>query len=103
MSDQINDGGPVFPTSTTVVERFLPDSGLANKHYAGQTFHGLSKRDYFAAAALTALIAGSCSVDGQLMLSEACAEKGIDPKNPEKLIAKAATDYADALLKELEK
>jgi len=44
---------PAFPISTSVVERFRPESGIADKHYPGQTCNGLSKREYFAAMPLT--------------------------------------------------
>lgn len=37
------------------------------------------------------------------MLTDACQEKGVEFSRPEKLIAKAAFDYAAAMISESEK
>ena len=73
MSNQINDGGPAFPS---------PPSQHSNGFYS--TGNGMTLRDYFAAAALQGLMAahtsGGCLVDD--------------------LYAKYAYDLADAMLKQ---
>jgi hypothetical protein len=45
MADEINDGGPAFPFGVD-----YGDGGY-------EQFHGMSLRDYFAAAAMTGLLA----------------------------------------------
>jgi hypothetical protein len=73
MSNQINDGGPAFPS---------PPSQHSNGFYS--TGNGMTLRDYFAAAALQGFMAahtsGGCLVDD--------------------LYAKYAYDLADAMLKQ---
>lgn len=70
MTNKPNDGGPAFP---------VPDGAD----------DGLSKRDYFAAAALTGLIAATVGMHGRGCV-ELLGER----------LAKAAYDAAEAMLKE---
>ena len=56
MSNQINDGGPAFPTNATATTHgFYQDGQPCATHYG--TTPGMTLRDYFAAAALQGSIA----------------------------------------------
>jgi len=56
MSEPINDGGPAFPLGPTAgTMKPHPDGGLVVTHYGMEG--GMTLRDYFAAAALTGMMA----------------------------------------------
>jgi len=62
MSDNINDGGPAFPTSitaTSVIRKSDKEDVVTN--YGMDP--GMTLRDYFAAAALTGIISSSYRED----------------------------------------
>lgn len=71
----MNDGGPAFPYEATQFTR-----------------EGASLRDYFAARAMAAII----SVDDTLSIGEVALKHG---KSPADIIAMAAWNYADAMIK----
>ena len=75
---QVNDGGPAFPTvATATTHGFYADGQPCMTHYGSRS--GISVRDYFAAAALQK------------------ASIGLNPSADE--IAKLAYYMADAMLK----
>lgn len=80
--EKINDGGPAFSLDFMPVN--LP--GVPT---------GMSLRDYFAAKAMAALIAHT----GTDMADEMMRVGGYGNGEVDKLVAKCAFDYADAMLK----
>lgn len=80
MPERIDDGGPAFPVDG------LRDNNGNIVHRA----EGMSRRDYFAAKALPALIA---CFDAQDL--DDCANKS---EAPEQLVARRAYAYADAMI-----
>lgn len=80
MSEQIHDGGPAFPVSTS-------DPRIGHQDgYSTWQFPGLSVRDYFAAKAMQGI----------------CASGAIDRMSIED-IASCASAVADAMLKDRSK
>lgn len=77
-----NNGGPAFPQ---------PEMAF------GAVGPGLSARDYFAAAALTGMLANPYGVE---RVVKQCAENN---STPGEVIVKAAFKYADQMLKERDK
>jgi hypothetical protein len=58
VSENINDGGPAFPTvATATTHGFYADGQPCMTHYGSRS--GISVRDYFAAKALQGLLADS--------------------------------------------
>lgn len=83
MSAPRDDGGPAFPA---------PDAG--EEHFSQKSaYMGMTLRDYFAAKALPAVIAGSCA--GQHHPGSASGKLG---GKTEDLIAMDAYAMADAML-----
>jgi hypothetical protein len=55
VSENINDGGPAFPTvATATTHGFYADGQPCMTHYGSRS--GISVRDYFAAAALQGML-----------------------------------------------
>ena len=83
MSNRINDGGPAFPLGTTAgTMKPHPDGTLIVTNYGME--HGMTLRDYFAAAALQGLLAydGDCSTAIGLAYHTADAMLDWRKKNP---------------------
>lgn len=70
MTEQIKDGGPVYPQSIRVPENGMDANGYGTCRTVTLAKGGMSLRDYFAAAALTGLLAGQYSNGAQANLSE---------------------------------
>lgn len=69
MSNQINDGGPAFPTGPNFgTMKPHPDGTLIVTHYGMQS--GVTIRDYFAAAALQGLIASRGSMSTRFLAED---------------------------------
>lgn len=79
--EKIEDGGPAFPIQPSVA----PDSR--------EPVWGLTKRDYFAAAALTGLLANE-TVVGQMALASKTDEQATEA------FSVWAFQYGDAMLKQ---
>lgn len=79
--ERINDGGPAFP---------LP---LGNEDI-DPSVSGMTLRDYFAAKAMAALIGQT----GTEMADQAMIDNGFGNGQVDRLVAKCAYDYADAML-----
>ena len=80
MSTQHNDGGPEFPNQPIYSEQH----GWTHPNAIGDSFSGLSLRDYFAAKALNGYLAGRNSTHVSSYRDEA---------------AVACYDYADAMIR----
>lgn len=80
-------GGPAFPN--TWFDRDSTGQMVSREHY-----EGMALRDYFAAKAMAALIEKT----GTAMADEAMRTLGYGPGETDKLVAKCAYDYADAML-----
>jgi hypothetical protein len=63
MTNQINDGGPAFPTQATAKTTRTDKAQPVQTHY-GST-HGMTLRDYFAAAALQGILARGQSLSSK--------------------------------------
>lgn len=94
MSDKINDGGPAFPGFTDT-----PGYGCCKRVGGEGDFlwenhtTGLSKRDYFAAAALNGITASNCGIFGTCFYkTKTCPD-----------FAVLAYQLADAMITESEK
>lgn len=64
MSNQINDGGPVFPlgpTDSTMKPHADGEGHMIVTHYGME--RGISIRDYFAAAIMQGLMSSQCQVE----------------------------------------
>ena len=89
---KINDGGPAFPDSVSA-----DDGGGVNY----SSCPGMSLRDFFAAAALQGQIAAFGNKKARALSVEQAKQNGIT--NPKFQVAKAAYEYADAMLAERRK
>jgi len=91
MSTKPNDGGPAYPTTHYQYS--------APREFSPETWEGMTIRDYFAGQALASLIlrAGSGEADIEM------ERLGLIHGETDKLCAKCAYDYADAMLAEREK
>lgn len=86
------DGGPAFPVTTpTMDSRGIPFNYIE---------HGMSLRDYFAAAAMKGIIASFANIENQKMVVE---EANIQNIHPKARVSIAAYEYADAMLAERDK
>jgi hypothetical protein len=68
MNNQINDGGPAFPTQATATTTRTDTAQPVQTHYGSTP--GMTLRDYFAAAALQGLMA---TPNGPRLVKEAVA------------------------------
>jgi len=59
MSEAIKDGGAAFPQGERKEERFTDNGGYGQSRTVTIATGGLSVRDYFAAAALTGILAAN--------------------------------------------
>lgn len=83
----MNDGGPAFPTSKYPMGRINPDGSVESIEH-----QGLSLRDYFAAKAMQAMVAG----DGAAMV--AIRDGRYDETNWKQIVSLNAYEFADAML-----
>jgi hypothetical protein len=60
MNNQINDGGPAFPTQATATTTRTDTAQPVQTHYGSTP--GMTLRDYFAAAALQGMMASQVDV-----------------------------------------
>lgn len=88
MTSKIDDGGPAFPLSANAAINPVTDV------YGADISSGLTKRDYFAAAALTGIYASQYFVDHV----NAYGSSASGPKGSQDGAAKLALAAADALI-----
>ena len=89
-----HDGGPAFPVSTGPEEVDGGYYGHQDGPFTYQ-FGGMTLRDYFAAKAMQALIGELSNTDQAVAEME---RLGLGESQFDRLVAKCAYDYADAML-----
>ncbi len=88
MSEQINDGGPAYPT----VREYHHGGGTGREHVEGK-----SLRADFAGRAMNGIVANE-------YLVQTCIAMAVEGRTtPEAVMAQRAVKIADALIKELQK